>query len=99
MESDEQAGLTVEWDLDKGKANLRKHGVSFAEAATVFTDALSETFPDPYHSVDEDRYVTVGMSAQGRLLVVVHADRVGGIRIISARATTRSERKFYEEKR
>ena len=92
-------GLEFEWDPDKARTNLRKHGVRFSEAATVFADPLSETFSDPCHSTDEVRYVTVGLSTKGKLLVVMHTDRGSRIRIISARTTTRSERNYYEEKR
>ncbi len=89
--------LTFEWDEDKAKQNLVKHGVSFPEATTVFGDLLSATIPDPGHSVGEERFVTVGMSHQSRLLVVAHADRGDTIRIISARVATRAERNSYEE--
>jgi uncharacterized protein len=85
-----------EWDPIKAVSNQEKHGVSFAEAATVFFDPLSITVPDPLHSVGEDRFVITGLSYQGRHLVVVHADRGDRIRIISARLATASERKKYE---
>jgi uncharacterized DUF497 family protein len=71
--------------------------VEFSEAATVFGDDLSVTIPDPDHSGEEDRFITVGMSDQGRLLVVSHTDREDRTRIISARKATRRERKAYEE--
>jgi hypothetical protein len=89
--------LTFEWDPDKAGENERKHGVSFAEAATVFGDPLSVTVADPDHSVGEVRFLTIGMSHQQRLLVVAHADRDDAVRMISARAATRAERKTYEE--
>lgn len=89
--------MVVEWDPGKAAANLRKHGVSFEEAATVFRDSLSATAADPDHSVDEDRYVTFGMSARGRLLVVAHTERGEKIRLISARLATKRERIIYEE--
>lgn len=89
--------LTFEWDPDKAGENERKHGVSFAEAATVFGDPLSVTVADPDHSVGEVRFLTIGMSHQPRLLVVAHADRDDAVRLISARAATRAERKTYEE--
>lgn len=73
-----------EWDPTKAASNQQHHGVSFAEAATVFFDPLSITVPDPLHSVDEDRFVITGLSYQRRYLVVVHADRGDRIRIISA---------------
>ena len=89
--------MTFSWDELKAAANLKKHGVDFREAATVFYDPLSTTFPDDAHSVSERRFVTVGLSALGRLLVVAHTDVNDTIRIISARDATPSERKFYEE--
>jgi uncharacterized DUF497 family protein len=90
-------GLEFEWDQAKAKKNLKKHGVSFEEASTVFGDPLALTIPDPLHSEDEDRFVTLGNSERGRLLVVVGTDREDRIRIISARVATRRERKDYEE--
>lgn len=90
--------MRFEWDPNKASANLSKHGVSFQEAATVFGNALSVTFPDPDHSVGESRSVTVGLSEQGKVLVVAHTERADDrVRIISARKATRSERLFYEE--
>jgi uncharacterized protein len=89
--------MEFEWHPDKAIRNLQKHGVTFQEAATVFGDALSLTFPDPDHSVGEDRYVTVGMSQLTQLLVVSHTDRGDRTRIISARRATRKEQRFYEE--
>jgi uncharacterized DUF497 family protein len=85
-----------EWDPAKAESNYQKHGVSFAEAATVFFDLLSITVPDPLHSVDENRFVITGLSYQQRHLVVVHADRGDRIRIISARLASASERNKYE---
>lgn len=85
------------WGSDKAAANLKKHGVDFREAATVFDDPLSATFPDSDHSISERRFLTIGMSAPGRLLVVAHTEQGQTIRIISARPVTRHERKFYEE--
>jgi uncharacterized protein len=89
--------LRFEWNKTKAAGNLDKHGVSFEEAATVFRDPLSATTPDPDHSVDEERFVTFGVSTSGRLLVVAHADRDDTIRIISARPATPGERTIYEE--
>ena len=89
--------MQFEWDPTKAAWNESKHGVSFSEAATVFTDVLSLTGDDPDHSIDEQRYVTFGVSSAGRLLVVSHTDRGDRIRIISARPATRSERRLYEE--
>jgi uncharacterized DUF497 family protein len=90
-------GLLFEWDEEKSRSNLRKHGVSFEEASTVFGDLLSVTIDDPQHSTREQRWVTLGHSAKHRLLTVVHTDRGGRIRIISARMAMRSERETYEE--
>ena len=92
-------GLLFEWDEQKAKQNLSKHGISFEEASTVFGDTLSVTIDDPSHSVREQRCVTLGHSSKHRLLVVVHTDRIGRIRIISARPATRRERNIYEEAR
>lgn len=85
------------WDRKKAAANLRKHGVTFKEASTVFRDLLSQTGSDPDHSVEEHRLVTFGVSKEGRLLVVSHTEEGDLIRIISARLVTRHERKIYEE--
>ncbi len=90
-------GVVFKWDPRKAAANLRKHGIDFREAATVLNDPLSTTFPDPDHSGLEPRFVTVGMSSQQRLLVVVHAEEGNWARVISARRATRQERRFYEE--
>ncbi len=90
------ARMEFEWDSDKATRNLTKHGLSFAEAATVFGDPLAVTFADPDHSLDEDRYLTFGHSAEGQLLVVSHTDRENRTRIISARPATRKERRVYE---
>ena len=87
------------WDERKAAYNLAKHGASFAEGATVFYDPLSITYGDPDHSIDEDRYITIGLSGQGRLLIVSHTDQGDVIRIISARLATKRERKLYESGR
>ena len=89
--------MRFEWNAPKATANLRKHGISFDEAASVFFDSLSATGDDPDHSLEERRFVTFGMSASGRLLVVAHAQHDDAIRIITARPATRAERKLYEE--
>lgn len=81
---------------DKATSNITKHGVSFEEAATVFGDPLSLTVYDPDHSLEEDRFITMGTSVDHRLLLVSHTDREERIRIISARLATRRERKAYE---
>ena len=89
--------LLFEWDPEKARTNVAKHGVSFDEACTVFRDPLSFTIGDPLHSEDEDRFVLIGCSCRSRLLVVVHTERGDRIRIISARPATRRERLRYEE--
>jgi uncharacterized protein len=86
-----------EWDPKKARSNIARHGVTFEEAATVFGDRLSLTILDPIHSSSEHRFVTIGLSANGRLLVVVHTDRGDAIRIISARRANTRERRTYEE--
>lgn len=91
--------MRFEWDENKAALNLVKHGVSFEEAATVFGDPLSDTFNDPDHSAEEQRFIIVGMSEAGRVLIVAHTDDEEVVRIISAREMTRAERKFYEESR
>ncbi|MEP9411236.1 MAG: BrnT family toxin [Candidatus Brocadia sp.] len=88
--------MRFEWDREKAKKNLRKHRVSFDEAMTVFYDPLSATFNDPDHSIDEERFITIGYSSHGRLLVVSHTERGKTIRIISARSATAHERKRHE---
>jgi len=89
--------MNFDWDPKKAEANLRKHGVSFDEGATVFLDPTAVSGPDPEHSIGEDRYITFGFSRLGRLLAVCHAYRPGAIRIINTRRVTRGERKLYEE--
>ena len=87
----------VEWNLEKAAQNLKKHGVDFADAATVLTDELAVSIRED--SEDEKRFVTIGMDALGRVLVVAYAWRGDEPRIISARKATRSERRQYESKR
>jgi uncharacterized DUF497 family protein len=89
--------VTFTWDANKAAANLKKHGVDFREAATVFDDPLSTTFPDEDHSSSQRRFLTIGTSAYGRALVVSHTEVSDHIRLISARETTGRERRFYEE--
>lgn len=84
------------WDAFKARRNEGKHGVSFAEASTVFADDRASTVPDPEHSIDEWRYLTFGLSSTERAVVVAHTDRGSSIRIISARLMTPSERRAYE---
>lgn len=89
--------MTFEWDEKKAVSNLKKHGVSFVEAATVFLDPLSITVVDSEHSEEEYRFLDVGLSDKGRLLVVSYAERVSHIRIISSRTALPVERKAYEK--
>jgi len=89
--------MEFDWDPNEAASNLRRHNVSFGEAATVFSGPLSTTVPDPDHSLDEDRSITVGLSYRDRLLIVAHTERGDRIRIISARELTRTERAQYEE--
>ena len=89
--------MEFEWDQNKAIANLQKHRVSFSEAATVFGDPLSVTFPDPDHSISESRFITIGLSTGGKVIILSHTDRGDNIRIISARKATRREQRFYEQ--
>jgi hypothetical protein len=89
--------IKFEWDLRKARGNLRKHGIDFNEASTVFADNLSITIPDPDHSEDEERWITMGLSNRQRLVVVVHTEEEETIRLISARTADRFERRKYEE--
>lgn len=92
-------GLIFEWDAGKARANPEKHGVSFADAATVFGDPLSLTIEDVHHSEGESRFLTLGRSRAARMLVVVHTDRDNRIRLISARKATPREVRDYEQNR
>jgi hypothetical protein len=89
--------VRFEWDPRKAAKNLKKHGVTFQEAATVFGDALAVTFQNPDHSEDEERHLTFGLSLQKRLVVVSHTRRGDRTRIINARLMDRKERVIYEE--
>lgn len=91
--------VEFEWDPAKEAKNIKKHKVSFNEAATVFWDMLAATFDDPKHSKEEERYITVGISNRFRWILVSHTDREDIIRIISARELKPAERKFYERER
>lgn len=91
--------LHFEWDDEKANSNLKKHGVSFAEAMSVFNDELSLTIADELHAVAEYRLIDVGMSSRGRMLVVVYTERGDVVRIISARKANKREIKDYEENR
>jgi uncharacterized DUF497 family protein len=88
--------MQFEWDEAKSAANLRKHGVGFEESVTVFGDPRSLTIFDAEHSDQEDRYIDIGLSSSGRVLVVVYTERDDSIRIISCRRATRNERRQYE---
>lgn len=89
--------MTFKWDSFKAKANLWKHGVSFEEASTALLDPLSRTDLDPAHAIEERRFITFGLSARQRLIVVAYTEDGQVIRLISARLATRTEREFYEE--
>ena len=87
--------ILFEWNPGKEKSNFKKHRISCDEASSVFKDTLSITISDPLHSQDEERMVIIGVSRRNRFLTVVHTDRGKKVRIISARKSTKSERRFY----
>jgi hypothetical protein len=89
--------MKIEWDPVKANANLKKHGVSFEEAATALSDPMAVTGTDPDHSVYEERYITFGLSNRNRLIVVSHTEEGETIRLISARKASKGERELYEE--
>jgi hypothetical protein len=89
--------VRFEWDERKARQNVRKHGVSFEEASSVFFDPLSVTGDDPDHAIEERRWVIFGLSSSRRLLIVAFAEREDSIRIVSAREMTAGERYIYEE--
>jgi uncharacterized DUF497 family protein len=89
--------LTFEWDEVKARENIRKHKVSFDEGKTIFNDPFLLTFPDIDSSESEERYVNIGLSVKDRVLVLIHTERQGKIRIISCRKAKARERRFYEE--
>jgi uncharacterized DUF497 family protein len=89
--------MKIEWDPKKAKLNLKKHGVAFEEAATAMSDPMAATGADPDHSAYEERYVSFGVSARNRLLVVSHAEEGETIRLISARRASKGERELYEK--
>jgi len=91
--------MEFELDLAKAESNLEKHGVSFAEAITIFGDPLEVTIPDPDHSEGEFRFLSLGRSSRGRVLVVAYTEREGRIRLISAREATPKERRKYGSER
>ena len=88
--------LIFGWDENKSRENERRHGVSFEEAKTIFNDPFAITIYDPDHSINEDRYIELGLSTDGRFLVVCYTERGTTIRIISSRAATQRERRVYE---
>lgn len=88
--------MDFEWNREKAEINSRKHGVYFEEASSVFGDSLSITYPDPKHSIDEERFIMIGLSDKRRILVISHAHRGETVRIISARLATKREQRFYE---
>jgi uncharacterized DUF497 family protein len=88
--------MDFEWDTDKATLNFEKHGVRFPDAATVFGDPLEVTIPDPDHSDGESRFLSIGVSREGRLLVVAYTERQDSVRIVSAREATPRERRCYE---
>ena len=88
--------VEFEWDDEKAKSNLEKHGIAFEEGATIFNDPLILTMPDPDHSISEERYISLGISVQTRLLLVVHTERGERNRLISCRKANNVERKTYE---
>ena len=88
--------MQFQWDAQKASANRRKHGVMFEEAITVFGDSLAITISDPKHSMGESRWLTIGVSLSGRLLVVSYTERNNSVRVISARLATRREKSDYE---
>lgn len=89
--------MKFEWDQAKAASNLKKHGVSFEEAKTVFDNPLAVIFDDEAHSVGEQREIIIGHSRQNRLLLIAFTERSGNVRIISARLATRNEREDYEQ--
>lgn len=91
--------MRIVWDPRKAASNLKKHGVAFEEAATIFGDPFAMTFPDPDHSYDEDRFLTFGLSMRGRAIVASHAGTSDTIRLISVRQMTAREQRDYERSR
>jgi uncharacterized DUF497 family protein len=89
--------MKIEWDPIKAKLNLKKHGISFEEAATAISDPMAVTGFDPDHSLQKERYITFGVSQRGRLLVISHTEEAETIRIINARKASKGEQELYEE--
>ena len=92
-------GLFFEWDSNKAESNVIKHNVTFEEASTIFVDNCSITINDPVHSIIEKRFITIGLSAKHRVLVVIHTERAKKIRIISARPANQKNRNYYEKEK
>ena len=90
--------LTFEWDEEKANSNLKKHKISFQEGKTIFDDPFLLTFPDFEHSEFEERYINIGTSAKGRILILIHTERRKNIRIINCRKATSTERRAYEKR-
>jgi len=90
--------LIFEWDEEKAKDNIQKHKISFEEAKTVFNDPFLLTFPDNEHSDNEQRYINIGTSIKGKVMILIHNERGDNIRIISCRKATKNERRTYEER-
>jgi len=88
---------TFEWDAQKARRNVEKHGVSFEKAVTAFSDPLSQSIPDPDHSDSEERFILMGLSRRSRLVVVAYTERGDRIRLITARLASRREKREYEE--
>ncbi len=88
--------LSFEWGIQKAKSNEQKHGITFDEASTVFSDPLSLAIQDPLHSENDERFIIIGVSHKNRILIVAHTERGDNIRIISARKATKNERSYYE---
>ncbi len=88
--------LSFEWGIQKAKSNEQKHGITFDEASTVFSDPLSLAIQDPLHSENEERFIIIGVSHKNRILIVAHTERGDNIRIISTRKATKNERSYYE---
>ncbi len=88
--------LLFEWNPEKARSNEQKHGITFDEASSVFADTFSLTIHDPLHSRDEERFIIIGISGKNRILTVVHTEREGKLRLISARKATKKERFYYE---
>lgn len=89
--------MGFEWDSDKAARSLVKHGVSFDEAVSAFSDPFAATYDDPDHSASEERSITIGRTRRSRLIVIAHTERGTNTRIISARVATRAERRLYED--